>query len=39
MGLKEDIEAIEGFEDAWKESEHPVFASKGNLYSNSNNLI
>ena len=29
MGMNEDIEAIKGFEDAWKDPDHPVFAAKG----------
>jgi NADH dehydrogenase FAD-containing subunit len=28
MGLKEDFNAIKGFEDAWSDPEHPFFTCK-----------
>ena len=39
MGMQEDLEAIKGFEDAWRHPEHPVFAPKGNFYFYSSNRI
>ena len=38
MGMQEDLEAIKGFEDAWRHPEHPVFAPKGNFYFYSSNI-
>lgn len=26
MGMKDDTESIKGFEEAWKDQDHPVFA-------------
>jgi sulfide:quinone oxidoreductase len=28
MGMNEDLDAIKGFEDAWRHPEHPVYAPK-----------
>ena len=28
IGLKDDIDSIKGFEEAWKDTEHPVFSCK-----------
>jgi hypothetical protein len=30
MGMQHNVEAIKGFEDAWKDLEHPVYTAKGN---------
>ena len=31
MGMKHYPDLIKGFEKAWSDPEHPVYASKGNL--------
>jgi sulfide:quinone oxidoreductase len=36
MGLKEDMDSIKGFEDAWNDVDHPVFTNKDSYTWKSN---
>jgi hypothetical protein len=31
MGLKQNLDSIKGFEEAWKDVEHPVYTNKVNF--------
>jgi len=37
MGMCEDLEAIKGFEEAWREEDHPVFTAKDHATWRANN--
>jgi hypothetical protein len=32
MGLKQNLNLIKGLEEAWKDSEHPVYTNKVKIY-------